>query len=201
MMLEKHHTATGMKPHSTLRRYLVHHKDKCEIGEQGELVYNIPWMILGPILHWHNWKAVPHQNRRTPKRCKQCPSPEMFIRSAWKIWENLQQVCNHWPNDRRKPHDKLTRSRCFRQRLSQEKNTCKGGIMGKEDRGVMNRTEWNYELSYIFDDVILSWRHHLHCRIHPGSLQMQSLLYLYSWNYNLLCNIPSRLDQQKPLQL
>ena len=28
-----------MRPHTAFRRLLVHHKDKVELGEQGELVY------------------------------------------------------------------------------------------------------------------------------------------------------------------
>ena len=34
--------ATAMHPHNTLRRLLVHLKDKIELAEQGELVYQIP---------------------------------------------------------------------------------------------------------------------------------------------------------------
>ena len=41
-VMKKYGVATAMKPHSTLRRFLVHPKDKCEMAEQGELVYQIP---------------------------------------------------------------------------------------------------------------------------------------------------------------
>ena len=41
-VMKKYGVATAMKPHSTLRRQLVHPKDKCEMSEQGELVYQIP---------------------------------------------------------------------------------------------------------------------------------------------------------------
>ena len=34
--------ATAMRPHTTLRRLLVHPNDKLELEEQGELVYQIP---------------------------------------------------------------------------------------------------------------------------------------------------------------
>ncbi len=34
--------ATAMEPHMTLRRWLAHPKDNCEISELGELVYKIP---------------------------------------------------------------------------------------------------------------------------------------------------------------
>ena len=40
-MLKKYGVATAMRPHTTLRRLLVHPKDKVELEEQGELVYQI----------------------------------------------------------------------------------------------------------------------------------------------------------------
>ena len=36
-----------MRPHTTLRRLLVHPKDKVELEEQGELVYQIPCKNCG----------------------------------------------------------------------------------------------------------------------------------------------------------
>ena len=36
-----------MRPHTTLRRPLVHSKDKVELAEQGELVYQIPCKNCG----------------------------------------------------------------------------------------------------------------------------------------------------------
>ena len=36
-----------MRPHTTLRRLLVHSKDKVELEEQGELVYQIPHKNCG----------------------------------------------------------------------------------------------------------------------------------------------------------
>ena len=36
-----------MRPHTTLRRLLVHPKDKVELEEQGELVYQIPCKKCG----------------------------------------------------------------------------------------------------------------------------------------------------------
>ena len=36
-----------MRPHTTLRRLLVHPKDKAELEEQGELVYQIPCKKCG----------------------------------------------------------------------------------------------------------------------------------------------------------
>ena len=41
-VMKKYGVATAMRPNSTLRRFLVHPKDKCEMAEQGELVYQIP---------------------------------------------------------------------------------------------------------------------------------------------------------------
>ena len=40
--MRKYGVATAMRPHTTLRRLLVHPKDKVELAEQGELVYQIP---------------------------------------------------------------------------------------------------------------------------------------------------------------
>ncbi len=41
-VLKRNGVASAMRPHQTLRRLLVHPKDKVEPDEQGELVYSIP---------------------------------------------------------------------------------------------------------------------------------------------------------------
>ena len=46
-VLKKYGVATTMRPHTTLRRLLVHPKDKVELEEQGELVYQIPCKNCG----------------------------------------------------------------------------------------------------------------------------------------------------------
>ena len=46
-VLKKYGVTTAMRPHTTLRRLLVHSKDKVELEEQGELVYQIPCKNCG----------------------------------------------------------------------------------------------------------------------------------------------------------
>ena len=46
-VLKKYGVATAIRPHTTLRRLLVHPKDKVELEEQGELVYQIPCKNCG----------------------------------------------------------------------------------------------------------------------------------------------------------
>ena len=46
-VLKKYGVATAMRPHTTLRRLLAHPKDKVELEEQGELVYQIPCKNCG----------------------------------------------------------------------------------------------------------------------------------------------------------
>ena len=46
-VLKKYGVATTMHLHTTLRRLLVHPKDKVELEEQGELVYQIPCKNCG----------------------------------------------------------------------------------------------------------------------------------------------------------
>ncbi len=41
-VMRKHKIATAMKPHTTMKQLLVHPKDKAEIGEVGQIVYEIP---------------------------------------------------------------------------------------------------------------------------------------------------------------
>ncbi len=41
-VMKKYGIATAMRPHTTLRRLLVHPKDKCDMTKDGELVYQIP---------------------------------------------------------------------------------------------------------------------------------------------------------------
>ena len=46
-VLKKYGVATTMRPHTTLRRLLVHPNDKVELEEQDELVYQIPCKNCG----------------------------------------------------------------------------------------------------------------------------------------------------------
>ena len=41
-VMKKYGVATAKKPHSTLRCFQVHPKDKCEMSEQGELPDTMP---------------------------------------------------------------------------------------------------------------------------------------------------------------
>ncbi len=41
-VMRKHRIATAMKQHMTMKQLLVHLKDKSEIEEVGELVYEMP---------------------------------------------------------------------------------------------------------------------------------------------------------------
>ena len=41
-VMKRYRVATALRPHTTLRRLLVHPKDKVELAEQGDLVYHIP---------------------------------------------------------------------------------------------------------------------------------------------------------------
>ena len=46
-VMKKYGAAIAMRPHTTLRCLLVHPKDKVELPEQGELVYQIPCKNCG----------------------------------------------------------------------------------------------------------------------------------------------------------
>jgi len=46
-VMKNYGVATAMRPYTTLRRLLVHPKDKVELAEQGELEYQIPCKNCG----------------------------------------------------------------------------------------------------------------------------------------------------------
>ena len=126
-----------MRPHTTLRRLLVHPKDKVELEEQGELVYQIPCKNCGAEYIGETGSLLKtrlEDNRKDVDNTKK----DKCTRSGKKIdviidWERLN-IVDKEPN-RRIRH-------------------IKEATWIRKTRTPINRDEGNYELPHVYDDII-----------------------------------------------
>ena len=84
-VLKKYGVATTMRPHTTLRRLLVHPKDKVELEEQGELVYQIPCKNCGAEYIGGDRKTTKNTTGGTQKGCRQHEKREIHKEREKKI--------------------------------------------------------------------------------------------------------------------
>ncbi len=159
-VLKKHGVASAMRPHTTLRRLLVHPKDKCEPSEQGELVYSIPCtncdkQYIGETgrlfrtrveEHKKDVGSVPqHQYTRGHRK----ESQSTMHKSALTDHSTQENHIIDW--DGAKVIDKESHQR---------KRQVRESIWIRRTVDALNRDEGSYELSHTYDDVIQSGRHH-----------------------------------------
>ena len=71
-VLKKYRVTTAMRPHRTLRRTLVHPKDKVEPEEQGELVYQILCKSCGAAYIGETGRLFKTRLNEQKKRCREC---------------------------------------------------------------------------------------------------------------------------------
>jgi len=72
--MSKYGVTTALRPHTTLRRLLVHPKDKEELAEQGELVDQIPCKNCGASILEISRKAVDNTNNENSPRAGKKPN-------------------------------------------------------------------------------------------------------------------------------
>ena len=145
-----------MRPHTTLMRLLVHPKDKVELEEQGELVYQIPCKNCGAEYIGETGRLLKtrlEEHRKDVDNTKK----EKYTRSGKKDWclplinSPLQTTENHiidWEGVNIVDKEPNRRIRHIKEAIWIRKITTP-----------INRDEGNYELPPVYDDVIKRHRY------------------------------------------
>ena len=158
-VLKKYGVATTMRPHTTLRRLLVHPKDKVELEEQGELVYQIPCKNCGAEYIGETGRLLKtrlEEHRKDVDNTKK----EKYTRSGKKrLMSTINKSAlidhatteNHivdWEGVNIVDKEPNRRIRHIKEAIWIRKTTTP-----------INRDEGNYELPHVYDDVIKRHRH------------------------------------------
>ena len=158
-VLKKYGVATAMLPHTTLRRLLVHPKDKVELEEQGELVYQIPCKNCGAEYIGETGRLLKtrlEEHRKDVDNTKK----EKYTRSGKKRLMstiNKSALTDHATTENhiidwegvnivdKEPNRRIRH--------------IKEAIWIRKARTPINRDEGNYELPHVYDDVIKRHRY------------------------------------------
>ena len=147
-----------MRPHTTLRRLLVHPKDKVELEEQGELVYQIPCKncvaeyigetgrLLKTRLEEHR-KKVDNKKKEKYTRGGKERLMSTINKSALTDHATTENHIIDWDGVNNVDKEPNRRIRHIKE-----------AIWIRKARTPINRDEGNYELPHVYDDVIqLHW--------------------------------------------
>ena len=143
-----------MKPHMTLRKLLVHPKDKYDLKEQSGVVYRIPCngcqqAYIGETARNYGYRLEEHRKDVEAKaemkytRSQRKTSEKEFNKSA--ITDHAVQA-NHvisWDNTTIVAKDSDTRTRQVRE-----------AIWIRKETAPMNRDEGAYKLSHVYDTLL-----------------------------------------------
>ncbi len=145
-----------MKPHTTLRRLLVHPKDKEEPAEQGELIYQIPChncdkSYIGETGRLFKTRLEEHQ-----RDVDNAPD-EIFTRNTRKLSQSTMNKSALTDHVQQENHvinwqeAKVVDKECHKRRRQ-----VKEAIWIRKTGDTINRDEGTYELAHVWTDVILS---------------------------------------------
>ena len=142
-----------MRPHTTLSRLLVHPKDKVELEEQGELVYQIPCKNCGAEYTGETGRLL--KTRLEERKDVDNTKKEKYTRSGKKRLMstiNKSALTDHATTENHiidwggvKIVDKEPNRRIWQ---------IKEAIWIRKARTPINRDEGNYELPHVYADVI-----------------------------------------------
>ena len=144
------YVTTAMRPHTTLRRLLVHPKDKVEPEKQGELVYQIQCRscgatYIGDTGRLFKTRLIEH------KKDVENAQKEQYTRSEKK---RLQSTTNKSaPAATQPPKNHLIDWEGVKV-VDRRRRIVKEAIWMRKTKTVINRDEGNYELPHVCDDVI-----------------------------------------------
>ncbi len=153
-VMRKHRIATAMKPHTTMKQLLVHPKDKSEIEEVGELVYEIPCKscdasyvgetgrLFKNRLHEHKQEAEAVEESRRFTRSERKKSETVINKSA--ITDHMSRK-NHiidWEGAKMKCRESHRGTRHVKEAIWIKKTT-----------NPMNRDQGNYQLPGIYNTL------------------------------------------------
>ena len=161
----KYGIQTAMKPHMTLRKLLVHPKDRYDLKEQSGVVYRIPCngcqqAYIGETARNFGYRMEEHRKDAETKadikftRSQRKTSEKEFNKSA--ITDHAAQA-NHvidWNNTTIVAKDSNTRSRQIKE-----------AIWIRKELTPMNRDEGAYKLSHVYDTLLTT--------LPPGGEQLQ----------------------------
>ena len=158
-VLKKYGVATTMHPHTTLRRLLVHPKDKVELEEQGELVYQIPCKncgaeyigetgrLLKTRLEEHR-KDVDNTKKDKYTRSGKKKFMSTIHKSALTDHATTENHIIDWEGVNIVDKEPNRRIRHIKE-----------AIWIRKTRTPINRDEGNYELPHMYDNVIKRHRY------------------------------------------
>jgi hypothetical protein len=158
--MKKYGITTAMKPLTTLRRILVHPKDKCDTTEQGEVVYSIPCKscqcaYIGETgrqfkvrLEEHKKDVESHQIGRYTRNSRK-ESTTIYHKSAITDHANTLNHIIDWEG-----------ARIIEKESSKKRRQVKEAIWIRRTEGAINRDSGSYELSHIYDTIIPQEQHH-----------------------------------------
>jgi hypothetical protein len=145
----KHNIGVAMRPHSTLRRFLVHPKDKTLTEEVCGCVYKIPYKNCETVYIGETGRKLGTRINEHKKDAKN--SPQVFTRSGRKQSETIEHssaVTNH-----KATHNHVIDWEGVKV-MDRENNTAlrklRESVAIAKERRVMNRDEGGYQLSPIY---------------------------------------------------
>ena len=152
-VFRKHHVATAMKPHQTIRNVLVHPKDKTELNDKSEIVYkigcqNCEKVYIGETGRNFGYRLKEHkadveQNKKAQfTRSEQKQSETEYNKSGITDHANCTNHVIDWEGARALERESDQRSRHIKE-----------AIQIRLQPQVMNRDDGAYKLSHVYDSV------------------------------------------------
>ncbi len=105
-VMKKHKINTAMKPHTTLKQLLVHPKDKPEITEVGENVYEIPCHSCDATYIGETGRLFRTRLQEHKQEVENVEEgPKIHTIRKKEVGNHFQQVSNHGPYEPEQPHN------------------------------------------------------------------------------------------------
>ena len=155
-VMKKHDIATAMRPHTTLRRLLVHPKDKCDMTEDGELVYQIPCRDCDMSYVCETGRLFKYRLEEHKKDVNSVPV-QQFARNARKQSQstlNKSALTDHTTVENHEID--WAGAKVLDKESHKRRRHVREALWIRRTEGAINRDEGNYELPHMYDDVILA---------------------------------------------
>ena len=155
-VMKKYGVATAMKPHSTLRRQLVHPKDKCEMSEQGELVYQIPCKSCDSSYIGETGRLFKTRLEEHQKDANSAPNTQ-YTRNARKVSQsttNKSALTDHATTENHLID--WEGAKVIDRESNKRKRHVREAIWIRRTENAINRDDGNYDLPHVYDVVIRS---------------------------------------------
>ena len=152
-IFQKYRIQTAMRPHMTLRKFLVHPKDKRHLKDKSGVVYRIPCKncdqaYIGETARNLGYRLVEHEKDVKSKdqkrftRSERKTSESEFNKSALTDHTNRRNHVIDWENTRIVDRDNDNKRRRIRE-----------AIWIRKEAAPLNRDEGAYRLSHSYDTL------------------------------------------------